>query len=204
MTPQLPSALRASPANASALLTLEQFCTYDDGTDTHYELENGILVTMPPESPENDDIARGLLFTLANYVPLALLSTKTEVEVTGRRASCRLPDLLVHTEDSKAALKGSVRATLTREMPPPALVVEIVSPGAANRKRDYRYKRTEYAAREILEYWIIDPEEQRITVCRWLDGQYEDTCLQGSDRLVSDVIPEFSLTVAEIFALGKP
>lgn len=202
MTPSLPTALRASPADTPHPLTLEQFWAYDDGTDTRYELENGILVAMPTESPENDDIARGLLFELAKYVPLALLSNKTEVEVTGRRASCRLPDLLVHTEDSKAALKGTGRATLTREMPPPALVIELVSPGMTNRNRDYRYKRTEYAARGIQEYWIVDPTEQQITVCRWIEGQYEDAVLQGNDRLCSDVIPEFPLTVAEIFALG--
>jgi Uma2 family endonuclease len=41
------------------------------------------------------------------------------------------------------------------DMPPPLLVVEVVSPN--QEKRDYRYKRTEYAARGIAEYWIVDP-----------------------------------------------
>ena len=36
------------------------------------------------------------------------------------------------------------------DMPPPLLVVEVVSPN--QKKRDYRYKRTEYAARGIAEY----------------------------------------------------
>ncbi|WP_229642260.1 Uma2 family endonuclease [Waterburya agarophytonicola] len=29
--------------------------------------------------------------------------------------------------------------------------------GKVNQDRDYRYKRSEYAARGIAEYWIIDP-----------------------------------------------
>jgi len=59
-------------------------------------------------------------------------------------------------------------------MPPPDVVVEVVSPGTKNRDRDYRHKRIEYAAREIPEYWIIDPEKQKITLCRWVNGEYID------------------------------
>ncbi|MEH2194619.1 MAG: Uma2 family endonuclease [Nostoc sp.] len=44
----------------------------------------------------------------------------------------------------------------------------IVSPGTVNRVRDYRYKRTEYAAREILEYWIVDRQMQQITIYQWV------------------------------------
>jgi Uma2 family endonuclease len=75
--------------------------------------------------------------------------------VTGRRARCRIPDLLVHTEESAAALAGAPRATLTRDMPPPALVVEVVSPGQTNRERDYRYKHTELGwANAVCPYAI--------------------------------------------------
>ena len=127
---------------AKTLLTFDDYLAYDDGTDTRYELVDGALVAMPPESPENNSIAKGLFFEFAKYCPIALLAHKdTEVEVMGRRARCRIPDLLVHTEESAAALVGAKRATLTRDMPPPALVVEVVSPGEVNRARDYRYSR---------------------------------------------------------------
>ena len=85
-------------------LTFEQFLAYDDGTDTHYELVDGELVEMPPESQANTDIAAGLFFELAKYVSFTLIAHKdTELEVMGRRASCRLPDLLVHTEESRVS-----------------------------------------------------------------------------------------------------
>jgi Uma2 family endonuclease len=183
------------------ILTIEEYFAYVDGTDTRYELVDGVLVEMPPESDENNDIGRRLLFELAKHIPVTLLAYKdTEIEVMGRGVRCRLPDLLVHTEASKAALAGTTRATITRDMPPPALVVEIVSPGKPNRDRDYRYKHTEYAAREIAEYWIVDPEEQKVTVCQWIDGQYEDTVYAGSNRLQSDIVPNFTLTLDAIFA----
>jgi Uma2 family endonuclease len=47
---------------------------------------------------------------------------------------------------------------ITREMPPPRLVVEVVSPGKKDRDRDYIAKRQQYAERGIPEYWLIDPE----------------------------------------------
>jgi Uma2 family endonuclease len=49
------------------------------------------------------------------------------------------------------ALTGNHRSTITEDMPAPLLVVEVVSPGKANEDRDYRYKRSEYAARGIAE-----------------------------------------------------
>jgi Uma2 family endonuclease len=87
-------------------------------------------------------------------------------------------------------------------MPPPALVIEVVSPGPENRDRDYRYKRTEYAARGISEYWIIDPEMQQITLCLWVNGQYEDTVYTRDTPILSTVIPNFSLSSTQILAFG--
>ncbi len=186
------------------LLTFEEYLTYDDGTDTRYELVDGELVEMPTESTENNQIARGLFLELAKLVPFTLLAHKdTEVEVSGRRVTCRVPDLLVHTEDSAAALLGASRAIVTRDMPPPALIIEVVSPGTTNRTRDYRYKRTEYAARGIAEYWIVDPEERKITICLWVDGQYEDRVFAGETQIESTVILGFQLTAEQIFAFAK-
>jgi Uma2 family endonuclease len=142
------------------LIIMEGYLDYDDGTDTRYELVDGILVEMPLESQANaailrrrgSAIARFLLFELAKYIPTKLLVHKdTEIEVTGRRSRCRVPDLLVHSEESDTAILSSKQAVLLRDMPPPSLIIEVVSSGKTNRDRDYRYKRTEYAARGVSE-----------------------------------------------------
>jgi Uma2 family endonuclease len=185
------------------LMTLEEYLAYEDGTDRRYELVDGELLEMPTESFENSNIAKFLLFELAKSVPLVLIAYNTEVEVSGKRTTCRVPDLLLHTEESATALVGATRNLITRDMPPPALVIEVVSPGTENRDRDYRYKRTEYAARGIAEYWIIDPEKQQLTLCLWVNGQYEDTVYTDRTPLISTVIPDFKLSAAEILAFGR-
>jgi Uma2 family endonuclease len=184
------------------IMMMEEYLAYDDGTDTRYELVNGELVEMPVESQGNASIAKYLLVELIKHVPIALIALNTEVEVMGRRATSRLPDLMVHSEESHAALIGAKRAIILRDMPPPALVIEVVSPGAENRDRDYRYKRTEYAARGIAEYWIVDPEMQQITLCLWVNGQYEDTIYTGDTPILSTVIPDFNLSAAQILAFS--
>lgn len=99
------------------LLTFEEFLAYEEDSDARYELVDGELIEMPTESNENNRIARGLFLELAKLVPLALLAHKdTEVE-SGRRATCRIPDLLVHTEASAAALSGAKRAIVTARCP---------------------------------------------------------------------------------------
>lgn len=185
-------------------MTMADYLAYDDGTDTRYELEHGALIEMPTESTVNALIAQFLLFELAKYFPVQRLASKNiEIEVSGSRATCRLPDLLVHSEESYAALMPSKQAVLRHGMPPPSLIVEVVSPGKANRDRDYRYKRTEYAARGVAEYWIIDPDEQRITLCLWVDGQYEDTVYEGDRTLKSTIIPDFNLSTDQLLAFGQ-
>jgi Uma2 family endonuclease len=111
---------------------------------------------------------------------------------------------MVHSEESYASLTSATQSVLLRDMPPPLVIIEVVLPGTANHDRDYHYKRTEYAAREIAEYWIIDPEMQQFTLCLWVNGQYEDTVYQGDTPIRSTVVPNFDLSAAQVLAMGSP
>jgi Uma2 family endonuclease len=53
-------------------------------------------------------------------------------------------------------------------------------------------------ARGIAKYWIVDPVERQITVCTWIDGQYEDQLFQGNQRLLSAVMLGLTLPVEQI------
>lgn len=88
-------------------------------------------------------------------------------------------------------------------MPSPAIAIEIVSPGKTNRDRDYRYKRSEYAARGVAEYWIIDPDEAQITLLTLVDGFYEAVVLRNDDRIQSDQLPGLQLTVEQVMQAGE-
>jgi Uma2 family endonuclease len=188
---------------ATRKLTLEEYLVYDDGTDTKYELIDGELVEMPPESDRNNLISLYLLVEFFKFVPIKLIRHKdTEIVVTGNRTRVRFPDLIILTEELFAAIDGR-RATITQDMPPPALVVEVVSPGKVNEDRDYRYKRSEYAARGIPEYWIVDPSQAKVTVLIWVDGLYEEAVFQGSNSIVSTTFPDLKLTVAQVLGVGE-
>jgi Uma2 family endonuclease len=192
-------------------MTIEDYLSYNDGTDDRYELVNRELVKVPTESFGNISIAKFLLFEFAKYIPFVLILYNTEIAVSGRRVTCRIPDLMIITEDSAAYLQASSRNFVSMIMPAPVLVVEVVSPGQENREspevtlrdRDYRYKRTEYAARGINEYWIIDPEMRQITICLWVDGQYEDKIFTGNMAISSTVVDGFALTVEQVLTFGQ-
>lgn len=178
-------------------LTAEEYLNYDDGTDTRYELVQGELVEMPPESNLNARIAMFLLRQLLQLVPFTRLCHKdAEIEVASVRASFRIPDLMVLSEAGEAALTNRPHNTITREMPPPLLVIEVVSPDEP--ARDYRHKRSEYAVRGIPEYWIVDPIQQKVTILTLVEGFYDETVFEEDTPLVSSTFPSLNLTPNQI------
>jgi len=187
---------------ATQPMTLEDYLNYDDGTDTRYELVNGELVAMPPESDLNQQIASFLFATFLQIgIPYYRLRIGVQIAVSGARVTAREPDLVVLSEESAAALDGSTTSLITHEMPPPLLVVEVVSP--QQESRDYRHKRTEYAGRRIPEYWIVDPMAQKVTVLEWVDGLYEEKIYQGEQSVLSVHLSHIALTAAQVLHAGR-
>lgn len=178
-------------------MTFEEFLNYDDGTDTLYELENGELIPMPSESDINQRMAMFLVtFFLQLGIPSYRLRMKAEVAVHSRQVGVRVPDLVVYSEELAKVMEGATRSLILMDMPPPLLVVEVVSPNQEN--RDYRYKRSEYAARGIAEYWIVDPMSQKVTVLEWVEGFYDERVYQGESTIVSSIFADLQLTAAEV------
>lgn len=182
---------------------LEDFFAYTSNRDTLYELEDGELIEMPPESDLNQRIASFLFaYFLRQGIDPDRLRTKTEIAVMGVRITVRVPDLLVLSEELATALEGATRATITLDMPPPRLVVEVVSPGKKNINRDYRYKRSQYEARGIVDYWIVDPIAQRVSVLTRIEGLYEAALFEGDAAIASTLLAELEsesgLTAAQI------
>ncbi|MDX2213233.1 MAG: Uma2 family endonuclease [Oculatellaceae cyanobacterium bins.114] len=183
-------------------MTLEEYLNYDDGTDTRYELVNGELIAMPPESDLNTQIASFLFATFLKVgIPYYCLRIGAQIAVSGARATAREPDLMVLSEEAFAALEGASKCVITHDMPPPLLVVEVVSP--QQESRDYRHKRTEYAGRRIPEYWIVDAIAQKVTVLEWVDGLYEEQVYQGEQPIVSSQLTGLNLTAATVLSAGR-
>ena len=126
---------------------------------------------------------------------------KAEVAVNSGQVGVRVPDLVVYSEELAIAMAGASRSLVFMDMPPPLLVVEVVSPNQAS--RDYRYKRSEYAARGITEYWIVDPIAQKVTVFEWVEGFYEEKIYGGDQAITSPIFSNLELTAAEILQITK-
>jgi Uma2 family endonuclease len=77
------------------------------------------------------------------------------------------------------------------------LVMEVVSSGNDDRRRDLKQKREEYAQAGIPEYWIVDPELGQITVLTLNDQTYVVHCeFKRGDQAASKLLPGFAVDVA--------
>jgi Uma2 family endonuclease len=180
-------------------LTFEEYLNYDDGTGFHYELVDGRLELMNPPTIQHFLVVNFLDTTLTAEVKRCEFSwlcfRETGVR-TGRNKS-RLTDLSVVTLEQAREL---VNASAVFQSPP-LLIIEVVSPESV--KRDYRYKRSEYAALEVPEYWIVDPLEKKISVLLLEDGLYEEIVFTDSQQIVSRTFPELNISVHQVFAAGN-
>lgn len=197
---------RAMSIATNQRLTLEEYLNYDDGTDTRYELVDGVLVEMPTESTENTQIAMFLISVFLQLgIPYYQLGIKQQIAVHSKKATARDPDLIVHSEHSARAISGLKQALLRFDMPPPTLVVEIVSNSDTDkqsRDRDYIEKRSEYANRGIPEYWIIDPIQQVILVLTLSTESYQEQVFRGTDAIASPTFPALSLSADQVLKAG--
>jgi Uma2 family endonuclease len=84
------------------------------------------------------------------------------------------------------------------------LVVEVVSKDDKSRRRDLKEKRQDYAQARIREYWIVDPQEESITVLKLSRTTYavhgEWT---GKEVATSALLKGFQVQVSEVFAAAK-
>jgi Uma2 family endonuclease len=188
-------------------MTLEEFLTYDDGTDARYELVDGVLVEMGAESTINTQIAGFLYgFFVIWGLPTHLIGFKQKIEVDSTYASARDPDLIIHTEQSEAAIHGRSEACLKLHDPNPLIAIEVVSPGTEsteNYQRDYKQKPVEYAQRSIPEMWIIDPSRSIIKISTLTDRTYQFQDFTGDDALMSPTFPALNLTAGQVLSAGR-
>jgi Uma2 family endonuclease len=82
----------------------------------------------------------------------------------------------------------------------PELVVEVLSPGKANERRDREAKLKLYSIRGVLEYWIVSWQAQIVEVYRRENAVLTLVeTLYSQDQLTSPVLPGFSSVVSKLF-----
>jgi Uma2 family endonuclease len=136
----------------------------DDGY--RHELIRGVHHVSPAPGARHQRALRKLLIALAATCPpgLEVMPAPFAWVVTdpsGTRHEVQ-PDLLVmQSTPDRDRLEGEL----------PALVVEILPPGAANRARDLEDKFALYEAVGVPAYWVVDPDRPSLRAWRLVDGR---------------------------------
>ena len=163
--------------------------TPNDGK--RYELVQGELFVNPAPSMIHQRISRRLLRQLEDYfhrrsmgevfyAPLDVILTPHDVFE---------PDLFVVADQSHVSKRGIEK--------PPLLVVEILSP--STRKVDLGVKYRRYAELEILHYWIVDPDRQRVECHRLADGAFRPVAEAQGDTTLAH--PDWDGLILDLEAL---
>jgi Uma2 family endonuclease len=189
---------------ATQKLTFDEYLVYEDGTDCRYELVKGELVPMSLGTGKHAKLAKLVDDRLTVEIGRSGLDWTSQRFAVGiqsprgyRWDTCRIPDVTVllrsqwdEMEDREAVIRAHEK--------PPLLVVEVVSPSTGS--DDYRAKWVEYAALDIGEYWIVDPLENKVTVCVLEGGRYQDRVFVGADRIISSAFPDLDWLAEQILA----
>ena len=190
-------AIAKTTLNTKSRVTFADYLTYLDGSDTKYELVDGELVAMSLATGKHGGITKFLERDLDGEIERTGLPWIALQGIVGVRCprgigldTVRIPDVVVMQRDDWQALQER-EAVIDFDLAP-LLVIEVISPSTKN--VDYRAKRTEYAARDIPEYWIVDPLETKVSVLINSDGWYDVTEFVDSDLLISPTFPELQLT----------
>jgi Uma2 family endonuclease len=174
-------------------LTYEDYCRTPD--DERWELLNGELVAMAP-SPTlaHQRVAFNLAFQLRTFVDRMgigeVFVAPLDVVLSGTNVV--QPDVLfVSNERQHISTPANIRGT-------PDLVVEVLSPSTTS--RDWRTKLDIYNEHGVREYWVADPEAQRVWVLTRGDGELKEVGNYGKgDTLISPLLEGFSADLDEVF-----
>ncbi len=82
----------------------------------------------------------------------------------------------------------------------PELVVEVLSPGTTDERRDREAKLKLYSRRGVLEYWIVDWRSRQVEAYRREELALSlAATLYSTDTLTSPLLPGFACEVATLF-----
>ncbi|MBW4602351.1 MAG: Uma2 family endonuclease [Calothrix sp. FI2-JRJ7] len=82
----------------------------------------------------------------------------------------------------------------------PELVVEVLSEGISNERRDREAKLKLYSTKGVQEYWIVDWRKQQIEVYQRQNAQLVQVAtLFANDIISSPLLPGFSCQVKQLF-----
>lgn len=157
------------------------------------ELCSGAIEVLPMPTDGHQRVLDALFLLVATHARAAGGRARTAgIRVRIKSGVFRQPDI-VYLGPTRQHLRGEEHWSGAD------MVVEVVSGSPSDRVRDLVTKRREYAEAGISEYWIVDPQQETITVLQ-LDGDVyvERHVAERGSVVTSDVLPGLSVAVSEV------
>jgi Uma2 family endonuclease len=177
------------------LWTFAQLEQLPEGDGNRYEILDGELLVAPMPSTGHQGIAARLTLLLGNWCRshtgwLFLAPGGVYIGET----SWLEPDVAVYRAPEYESRRW-------QELPPPLLVVEVLSP--SNGSQDRHRKRAAYLANGVGEVWTIDPETRTIEV--WTSAsEFPQTFVDFVAWVPDENLPPLTVTADELFGPRTP
>ena len=168
-------------------LTFEEFLLEFDGQHAEWRTD-GMVEILPEESMTHIQLRLDLAELLDVYLHATGWGHQLSrfLQRPSPALPVRQPDIMIVTNERLELILQSCFYG------PADIVIEIVSSGSVG--NDYGSKFHEYETGGIQEYWIIDPDRRVADVHeRTASGKFKRRPLGANDRVVSGVLPQFSL-----------
>lgn len=181
--------------------TEEQYLELTDSTNRLIEFTDGRVEFLPMPTEIHQFILLFLMDRLRAFVEPNDLG---KVLFSGLRVRLRAEK--IREPDLAFIAKENYQRRNNRYWSGADLVMEIVSPDDRSHQRDHHDKAVDYAAAGIAEYWIVDPQQQRITVMVLPAGQtkYErHGVFARGDRATSLRLDGFHVEVSAVFDAAR-
>ncbi|MCM3905958.1 MAG: Uma2 family endonuclease [Pyrinomonadaceae bacterium] len=178
-------------------LTVADLDACPDDNNRYELIEGELFVSRAPGIP-HQRVLHNLQMELGSYLrenPLGILVPGAGAVFSDYDAV--IPDLVFVRSDRWAEVTSEQKITNA-----PDIVVEILSPGSENRRRDLSVKRQLYAKYGVKEYWIVDSESLSVRIFH-LQGETleEIAVLRGIDEITSPLLAGFCLKADAVFDL---
>jgi Uma2 family endonuclease len=158
-----------------------------------FQLIHGKLTYMPSPKDKHQAISfqlSGHFFVFLNNHPIGIVR-HAPMDVHLDEKNIFQPDLLFVTNERKEIIKDWIFGA-------PDLVVEIISKGSE--KDDRERKMEVYGKHNVLEYWLISPENQQVEVFENKKGKLVlKAKLTATDTLTSKVLPGLKIPLGSLF-----
>lgn len=177
------------PLPQEKIYTIEDIYNLPEGTRA--ELIDGQIYYMAPPSTKHQLITGELYAVIRNYLkeksgPCKAYISPFAVFLNENSTNYVEPDISVICNPSKVDNKGCKGA--------PDWIIEVVSPGS--RRMDYSTKLFKYRSAAVQEYWLVDPDKNRIMVWNFETDDTEEYTF--SDTVKAGIYDDLSIDFTEL------